>query len=174
MPLDRSGRESVCNHEDCVQASGVGIGAGEPAGAFRVEPTTQIRPLQEGESILRRAVNRDRLEFQLVEVGEHAGNVERPVYSVTRARMCKLEGKVGTRGKTPAHVSQADPGWRKRAEVRPRICASHWPSRFFLKPSPGPGLGPIQALNSASANGFPGMVPLVVPFTSTRVPSPGK
>ena len=112
MPLGRSGREPVGDHENRIEGSDVGVGAREPTGVLRVKLAAQIRSLQERESILGRTVNRDGVEFQLVKVGEQAGNVEGPVHSVTRASMGELEGKVGARGKTAAHVSQPDPGGR--------------------------------------------------------------
>lgn len=87
------------------------------------------------------------------------------MHRVAGARMGELEGEMRGGRKASANVPESDAGRRERPEGRPWIRIGHPPSSCFLKPSPGPGFGPIQALKSASANALPSIVPFAAPFT---------
>ncbi len=136
---------------------------------------SEIRPLQILGAIQHGAPHREGGDSRLVESRDNAGRVEGAVYRIAGAGMRKLEVKMCRGRQAATRMPETDPRRSEAPERCPGIArAQESPSNCFLKPSPGPGFGPIHALNSASANGFPSMMPFCAPRTSTTVPFPGR
>lgn len=176
MALGRSRREPTGHQAHQLGGSRAGLGNAEQLDPrVGMQPAAKIGPSQMLDRARSSRANGHGPESDALELGHQRGDIENPVYRVPRASVGKLEGEMRRGWKASTNVPEPDAGRRERPECRPGISIGrHPPSSCFLNPSPGPGLGPIQALKSASANALPSIVPFAPPFTCTRVPSPGK